>query len=164
MGDAALKTVAKTRHETVSRKGVSIDDALKAVLEFETPSDAATTSQLAQALDVAPPTITTLLKRMHSMHLVEYTPYQGCRLKPEGRRIAMKLLRSHRIFETWLVQKLGFNLSAVDAEAERIEHALSDRIVDRMEELLGAPTHDPHGSPIPRRDLTWPLAANPRKR
>ena len=108
--------------------------------------------QLAAALGVVPGTATTMVKTLAESGLVRYEPYMGVRLTPAGERLAALVLRRHRLIEQFLVQILGMNWSEVHDEAERLEHAVSERLIDRIDEMLGRPAVDPHGDPIPGRE------------
>lgn len=112
--------------------------------------------QLAAALGIAPGTATTMVKTLSESGLVHYEPYSGVRLTPAGERLASLVLRRHRLIELFLVRILGMNWSEVHDEAEQLEHAVSDRLIDRIDEMLGRPTVDPHGDPIPSREGTVP--------
>jgi DtxR family transcriptional regulator, Mn-dependent transcriptional regulator len=105
--------------------------------------------QLAAALGVVPGTATTMVKALAESGLVRYEPYMGVRLTPAGERLAALVLRRHRLIEQFLVQVLGMNWTEVHDEAERLEHAVSERLIDRIDEMLGRPAVDPHGDPIP---------------
>jgi DtxR family Mn-dependent transcriptional regulator len=105
--------------------------------------------QLAAALGVVPGTATTMVKALAESGLVNYEPYMGVRLTPAGEKLAALVLRRHRLIEQFLVQVLGMNWSEVHDEAERLEHAVSERLIDRIDEMLGRPSVDPHGDPIP---------------
>lgn len=105
--------------------------------------------KLAAALAVTPGTATTMVKRFADAGLIRYTPRRGARLSPKGEKVALSVLRRHRIVETFLVEKLGLDWAEVHEEAEVLEHAISDKVLDRLDALLGHPTADPHGSPIP---------------
>jgi DtxR family Mn-dependent transcriptional regulator len=105
--------------------------------------------QLASALGVVPGTATTMVKALAESGLVNYEPYMGVRLTPAGEKLAALVLRRHRLIEQFLVQVLGMNWSEVHDEAERLEHAVSERLIDRIDEMLGRPSVDPHGDPIP---------------
>jgi DtxR family transcriptional regulator, Mn-dependent transcriptional regulator len=105
--------------------------------------------QLATALGVVPGTATTMVKTLAESGLVHYEPYMGVRLTPAGEKLAALVLRRHRLIEQFLVQVLGMNWSEVHDEAERLEHAVSERLIDRIDEMLGRPAVDPHGDPIP---------------
>ena len=108
--------------------------------------------QLAGALGVAPGTATTMVKALAESGLVEYEPYNGVRLLPAGSRLAALVLRRHRLIEQFLVQILGMRWDEVHDDAEQLEHVVSDRLIERIDELLGHPQVDPHGDPIPSRE------------
>ncbi len=105
--------------------------------------------QLASALGVVPGTATTMVKTLAESGLVHYEPYMGVRLTPAGEKLAALVLRRHRLIELFLVKVLGMNWSEVHDEAERLEHAVSERLIDRIDDMLGRPSVDPHGDPIP---------------
>jgi DtxR family Mn-dependent transcriptional regulator len=108
--------------------------------------------QLAAALGVAPGTATTMVKTLAESGLVRYEPYTGVALTPAGERLAALVLRRHRLIEQFLVQVMGYSWDEVHDEAEHLEHVVSDRLVDKMDEMLGRPEVDPHGDPIPNAD------------
>lgn len=108
--------------------------------------------QIASALGVVPGTATTMVKALADSGLVHYEPYMGVRLTAAGEKLATLVLRRHRLIEQFLVQVLGMNWSEVHDEAERLEHAVSERLIDRIDEMLGRPAVDPHGDPIPGRE------------
>ena len=108
--------------------------------------------QLATALGVAPGTATTMVKALAESGLVEYEPYSGVRLSPAGSRLAALVLRRHRLIELFLVQVLGMRWDEVHDDAEQLEHVVSERLIERIDELLGRPEVDPHGDPIPSRE------------
>jgi DtxR family Mn-dependent transcriptional regulator len=110
------------------------------------------TGEIAAALNVSPGTVTGMLKTLSEASLATYTPYEGARLTPSGRQLAMKVIRRHRLIELFLVQTLAMPWDEVHGEAEHLEHAASERLVDRIDAFLGHPTVDPHGDPIPRAD------------
>ena len=105
--------------------------------------------QLASALGVVPGTATTMVKALAESGLVHYEPYMGVRLTPAGERLASLVLRRHRLIELFLVKVLGMSWAEVHDEAEQLEHAVSERLIDRIDEMLGRPAVDPHGDPIP---------------
>lgn len=105
--------------------------------------------QLASTLGVAPGTATTMVKALADSGLVEYEPYSGVRLSAAGEKLAAMVLRRHRLVELFLVQVMGMRWDEVHEEAEQLEHVISDRLMERMDEMLGRPTVDPHGDPIP---------------
>lgn len=129
--------------------GVSTEDYLKAVYKLESDGQRAQTTTIAQLLGISPPSVTGMVKRLADNGLVEHQLYRGVRLTEEGRRIALGMLRRHRIIETYLTEKLKFSWDTVHEEAERLEHAASDLLIKRMALALGNPRFDPHGDPIP---------------
>ena len=110
--------------------------------------------QLASALGVVPGTATTMVKALSESGLVHYEPYMGVRLTDAGEKLASLVLRRHRLIELFLVQVLGMSWAEVHDEAERLEHAVSERLIDRIDEMLGRPETDPHGDPIPTAEGT----------
>src|SRR5213078_397866 len=105
--------------------------------------------QVASALGVTPGTATTMVKALAESGLAEYEPYSGVRLSAAGERLAGLVLRRHRLVELFLVQVMGMSWADVHDDAEQLEHVVSDRLIDRIDEMLGHPTRDPHGDPIP---------------
>src|SRR5262249_22823800 len=112
------------------------------------------TGELAAALNVSPGTVTGMLKTLSEASLATYTPYEGAKLTPSGRKLAMKIIRRHRLLELFLVQTLNMPWDEVHEEAEHMEHAASERLIDRIDAFLGHPAVDPHGDPIPGADGT----------
>jgi DtxR family Mn-dependent transcriptional regulator len=112
------------------------------------------TGQISAALGVLPGTVTSMLKTLDESNLATYTPYEGVRLTPSGRGLALRVLRRHRLIEQFLSQTLNLSWDEVHEEAEHMEHAVSDALVDRIDDYLGHPTTDPHGDPIPKADGT----------
>src|SRR5438874_2819970 len=110
--------------------------------------------QVASALGVTPGTATTMVKALAESGLAEYEPYSGVRLSAAGEKLAGLVLRRHRLVEAFLVQVMGMSWAEVDEDAELLEHVGSDRLIDRIDEMLGRPTHDPHGDPIPSPEGT----------
>jgi DtxR family transcriptional regulator, Mn-dependent transcriptional regulator len=123
------------------------EDYLKAI--YSLGGDRVNTQALADRLEVKPGSVTEMLKRLADLGLVEHKPYYGARLTPAGERIALELIRHHRLLESYLHQALGYALEDVHREAEKLEHHISEEFEARISELLGHPTHDPHGDPIP---------------
>jgi DtxR family Mn-dependent transcriptional regulator len=105
--------------------------------------------QVAAALNVTPGTATTMVKALAESGLAEYEPYSGVRLTPAGEKLAALVLRRHRLVELFLVQVMGMSWVEVHDEAEKLEHVVSERLIERIDDMLGHPTHDPHGDPIP---------------
>jgi DtxR family Mn-dependent transcriptional regulator len=110
--------------------------------------------QVAAALGVTPGTATTMVKALAEAGLAEYEPYSGVRLTSAGEKLAGLVLRRHRLVELFLVQVMGMNWDEVHEEAELLEHVVSERLIERIDEMLGHPTHDPHGDPIPTAEGT----------
>ncbi len=108
--------------------------------------------QVATTLGVTPGTATTMIKALAESGLAEYEPYSGVRLTAAGERLAGLVLRRHRLVELVLVQVMGMSWAEVHDDAEQLEHVVSERLIERMDEMLGRPTHDPHGDPIPNPD------------
>lgn len=129
-----------------------VEDYLKAIYELETRNGAAGTSEVAQALRVAPASVTGMIRRLAVQGFLDHVPYRGVQLTPLGRRAALRTIRRHRILETYLTRVLGYAWDGVHDEAERLEHAASDDLIERMAAALGHPTADPHGAPIPTAD------------
>ena len=132
---------------------VAVQDYLKAIYALESEGERVTTSALARRMGVSAPSTTAMTKRLAELGLVERLPYRGVALTDAGRRGALEVLRHHRLLERYLVDRLGLSLDEVHAEAELLEHALSEELEARIDAELGFPTHDPHGDPIPDREL-----------
>ena len=131
----------------------AFEDYLKAIYALGRSGEAATTSALAARLDVAPASVTGMVRKLAEAGLVEHEKYQGAHLTEAGRLVAVETIRHHRLVETYLHQALGVPWDRLHAEAEAWEHVLSEDLEARMDAALGHPTHDPHGSPIPTPDL-----------
>lgn len=133
---------------------LTVENYCKAILQIGhlAGTEWVTTGQVATRLGVSPGTVTSMLKALAESDLVEYRPYEGVRLTRAGRTLALRMLRRHRLIELFLVKTLGLAWDEVHAEAEHMEHAVSDRLIERIDEFLGRPTTDPHGDPIPSAD------------
>ena len=131
-------------------------DYLKAIYALEAAGERATTSALAARMAVSAPSATAMAKRLAELGLVERAPYRGVVLTEEGRQRALEMLRHHRLLERHLADRLGLSLDEVHAEADRLEHVLSEELEAKIDSALGYPTHDPHGDPIPNAKLEWP--------
>jgi DtxR family transcriptional regulator, Mn-dependent transcriptional regulator len=131
----------------------AIQDYLKEIYKLESSGRRVTTSALAERLDVSAPSVTSMLKKLASLGLVEHERYRGARLTARGERIALEVIRHHRLLEQYLSETLGLPIDALHAEADRLEHALSEELEAHIDRTLGFPTHDPHGDPIPGPDL-----------
>jgi DtxR family Mn-dependent transcriptional regulator len=131
----------------------AVQDYLKGIYALESAGERVTTSALAIRMGVSAPSATAMTKRLAELGLVERAPYRGVVLTDEGRRGALEVLRHHRLLERYLADRLGLALDEVHAEADRLEHALSEELEAKIDAELGYPTHDPHGDPIPDAEL-----------
>ncbi|MFB3097949.1 MAG: metal-dependent transcriptional regulator, partial [Dehalococcoidia bacterium] len=122
----------------------AVEDYVKAIYLLEQSEGKVTTKALALALDVAAPSVTAMIKRLHAMRLVRYTRYRGVALTPAGKRMALEVVRHHRLLELYLVEAMGLPWDQVHEEAERLEHVISEELEERIAELLGHPVTDPH--------------------
>lgn len=134
-----------------------VEDYLKAIFEIEHATDperpsAAGTNEIAQALGIAPASVTGMLRRLAELGLISYERYRGVRLSEAGRRAALRTIRRHRVIEAYLTKALGYPWDRVHDEAERLEHSASEDLIDRMAAAIGEPATDPHGAPIPTRE------------
>jgi DtxR family Mn-dependent transcriptional regulator len=129
----------------------SVEDYLKAIYALSESGEVASTSAIAEALDVQPASVTGMVKRLAETGFLKHAPYKGVQLTSTGAEQALRILRRHRILETYLTERLRYPWEAVHREAERLEHAASEELIERMSEALGNPSHDPHGAPIPTR-------------
>ena len=127
----------------------SVEDYLKVIYHLSSQGGFAATSDIAAMLDLAPPSVSGMVKRLSEAGLIEHVPYRGVQLTAQGRRAALRMIRRHRVLETYLTQQLGYDWDGVHDEAERLEHAVSDELIERMAGALGDPRYDPHGAPIP---------------
>ncbi len=130
------------------------EDYLKAIYELELAGGAASTNDIAARLSFAPASVTGMIRRLAEHGLLAYERYRGVTLTTAGRRAALRTLRRHRIIESYLVETLGYRWDNVHEEAERLEHAASEELIDKMAAAIGEPVVDPHGAPIPTRDGT----------
>jgi DtxR family Mn-dependent transcriptional regulator len=128
-------------------------DYVKEIYKLRLEGKRATTSAIAERMAVRPPSVTAMVKRLSALGLAEHAPYRGVELTPAGERVALEIIRHHRLLELYLTQALGLSLDEVHSEADRLEHALSEELEARIDRSLGYPTHDPHGDPIPDAKL-----------
>lgn len=133
---------------------LTVENYAKAIYQIAARQEgrAVATGQIALALGVSPGSVTSMLKTLSEGGLATYTPYEGVELTLAGNRLALRVLRRHRLIELFLAQTLDLTWDEVHEEAEQMEHAVSDRLIDRIEAHLGFPDVDPHGDPIPKRD------------
>ena len=130
----------------------TIEDYLKAIYKLEKHQGRVTTSAIAEKLGVSDPTVTSMIKKLAKEKLLKHVSYHGVVLTDKGVRIAVGVIRKHRVVELFLNQVLGLDWDKVHVEAEKLEHVISDEVLDRMDRVLGHPTIDPHGDPIPTGD------------
>jgi DtxR family Mn-dependent transcriptional regulator len=135
-----------------------IEDYLKVIYQITQSGERASTNQIAEALEITPASVTGMIKKLAGTEppLVEYQRHRGVMLTPQGEQVALEVLRHHRLLEMFLHQILGYDWDEVHAEADRLEHVISEEFEERMAEALGNPSHDPHGDPIPDRELQMP--------
>lgn len=138
----------------------SVEDYLKAIYVIQSDGEAATTTTIAKALGVSSASVTNMLKRLAKMNLLVHESYKGASLTPKGSTIALEIIRHHRLLELYLKDVMGYSWDEVHAEAENLEHHISEQFEDKIAELLNHPTHDPHGDPIPSKDGVMPVMAN----
>jgi DtxR family Mn-dependent transcriptional regulator len=138
-----------------------IEDYLKTIYDLSTTRGRATTNLIAERMGVTPASVTNMVQKLANTQppLLEYRKHHGVILTPEGTKVALEILRHHRLLEMFLQQALGYSWDEVHAEADRLEHVISEEFEERMAESLGNPNRDPHGHPIPTRDLLLPEVA-----
>jgi DtxR family Mn-dependent transcriptional regulator len=132
----------------------AMQDYLKAIYVLGERGGKVTTTEIARRLGVSAPSATNMVQKLAEMKLVDYSRYHGVRLRPAGKKIALEILRHHRLLELYLTQAMGYPWDRVHEEAERMEHVISEEFEDRISEILGHPTTDPHGHPIPGKEGT----------
>jgi DtxR family Mn-dependent transcriptional regulator len=158
-----------TDHRSDLLRSESVQNFVKSVYSLQQQVERVSTNALADILTISAPSVTDMAQRLEEAGLLDYQKYKGMRLTVEGEQFALKIVRRHRLIELYLVEELGYELREVHDEAERLEHAVSDRFVEALSDKLDHPVFDPHGDPIPtaegtitRRDLQplvgWPLA------
>lgn len=132
--------------------GAAVENYLKLVYKLSVESDRVTPAMVAEGLEVSPAAVTKMVKKLQELKLIDYERGRGLVLTHKGRKIALEVLRHHRLIELYLHDQLGFGWDEVHEEAERLEHVISERFEEKIAELLGYPSHDPHGDPIPTLD------------
>jgi len=128
-----------------------MEDYLKAIYKLQSKDEQVPTSVLADYMGVAPASVTNMCKKLAELNLLAYEPYQGVRFTPAGQKLALEIIRHHRLIELYLAEALGVPWDRVHEEAEKLEHVISEDLEDRMAKALGDPQFDPHGAPIPTR-------------
>ena len=139
----------QTVRQSITR---SVEDYLKAIYLLGAKGQPASTSDIALRLELSAPSVSGMIKRLSDQGLITHEPYKGVELTPAGQRVALRMLRRHRVIEAYLVGFLGYSWDTVHDEAERLEHAVSEQLIERMASALGNPRFDPHGDPIPDQD------------
>ena len=137
----------------------AIQDYLKEIYKLAADGSRVSVTALARAQGVSPASASAMVKKLAALGLAEHAPYRGVALTPAGERVALEVIRHHRLLELYLAETLGLHVDDVHDEADRLEHVLSEELEQRIDEALGFPTHDPHGDPIPDANLEWPQAA-----
>jgi DtxR family Mn-dependent transcriptional regulator len=134
----------------------SIQDYLKGLYHLQSGERRVSVTALAREQKVSPASASAMVKKLAALELVEHAPYRGVRLTRAGEKVAVEVIRHHRLLELYLARTLGLDVEDVHDEAERLEHVLSEELEAKIDSALGYPTHDPHGDPIPNADLEWP--------
>ena len=134
----------------------AIQDYLKGIYKLQAAGGRATVTALARDQGVSPASASAMLKKLAVLDLLEHEPYRGARLTPAGEKVALEVIRHHRLLELYLADTLGLDVDHVHDEADRLEHVISEELEARIDQALGYPTHDPHGDPIPDANLKWP--------
>ena len=136
----------------------SIQDYLKSVYKLQAEHGRVTIGALAKDQSVSPASASAMVKKLAALELVTHEPYGGAKLTEAGERVALEVIRHHRLIELYLAETLGVAVDDVHDEADRLEHVISEELEARIDKALGFPTHDPHGDPIPDADLNWPAS------
>jgi DtxR family Mn-dependent transcriptional regulator len=136
----------------------AIQDYLKEIYKLQEGGERVSVTALAREQHVAPGSASEMVKKLAALQLVDHEPYRGVRLTEAGERVAVEVIRHHRLLELYLAETLGLDVDDVHAEADRLEHVISEELEARIDKALGFPTHDPHGDPIPNAALEWPEA------
>jgi DtxR family Mn-dependent transcriptional regulator len=134
----------------------SIQHYLREIYKLHAEEGKVSVTALARRLQVSDPSASAMVKKLAALSLARHERYRGVELTDGGERVALEVIRHHRLLELYLAKTLGLDVDAVHDEADRLEHALSEELEQRIDKALGYPTHDPHGDPIPSADLTWP--------
>jgi DtxR family transcriptional regulator, Mn-dependent transcriptional regulator len=134
----------------------AIQDYLKEIYKLQEAGGRVSVTALAREQHVAPGSASEMVKKLAALELVDHEPYRGVRLTEAGERVAVEVIRHHRLLELYLAETLGLDVDDVHAEADRLEHVISEELEARIDRALGFPTHDPHGDPIPNAALEWP--------
>src|SRR4051794_32055836 len=134
----------------------SIQDYLKGIYKLQASGERVTINAVARDQGVSAASASAMVKKLAALDLLEHEPYRGAQLSDAGERVALEVIRHHRLIELYLAETLGLDVDAVHDEADRLEHVISEELEERIDSALGHPTHDPHGDPIPNAALEWP--------
>jgi DtxR family transcriptional regulator, Mn-dependent transcriptional regulator len=137
----------------------AIQDYLKEIYKLQSESGRASVSALAKRQGVSPASASAMVKKLAALQLADHQPYGGVALTSSGERVALEIIRHHRLLELYLAETLGVHVDDVHDEADRLEHVISEELEARIDSALGFPTHDPHGDPIPDAKLRWPRSS-----
>jgi DtxR family Mn-dependent transcriptional regulator len=145
-------------HVCVSQQPLTeaIEHYLREIYKLGQAGDPVSVTALAKAQQVSPASASAMVKKLAALELADHAPYGGITLTAAGERVALEVIRHHRLLELYLAETLGVGVADVHEEADRLEHAISEELEARIDEALGFPTHDPHGDPIPDANLEWP--------
>jgi DtxR family transcriptional regulator, Mn-dependent transcriptional regulator len=136
----------------------AIQHYLREIYKLGADGGRVSVTALARAQGVSPASASAMVKKLAALGLAEHAPYRGIELSAAGERVALEVIRHHRLLELYLAETLGLHVDEVHDEADRLEHAISEELEAKIDRALGYPTHDPHGDPIPNANLEWPLA------
>ena len=142
----------------------AIQDYLREIYKLGVESGRVSVTALAKRQCVSPASASAMVKKLAALDLAVHEPYRGVTLTTAGEKVALEVIRHHRLLELYLAETLGLDIDDVHDEAERLEHVISEELEQRIDRALGFPTHDPHGDPIPNANLEWPGAASDAKR
>jgi DtxR family transcriptional regulator, Mn-dependent transcriptional regulator len=148
--------VAYTRIVSKEPLSDAIQHYLREIYKLARVKSPVSITALSQAQGVAPASASGMVKKLAALGLAEHAPYRGCTLTAAGERVALEVIRHHRLLELYLAETLGLSVDDVHDEADRLEHVISEELEARIDRALGFPTHDPHGDPIPDANLEWP--------
>ena len=140
----------------------AIQDYLREIYKLGADGSRVSVTALAKRQGVSPASASAMVKKLAALELAVHQPYRGITLTSAGEKVAIEVIRHHRLLELYLAQTLGLHVDEVHDEAERLEHALSEELESRIDKALGFPTHDPHGDPIPDANLKWPATSGRR--
>ena len=145
------------------RLSESIQDYLKSVYKLQSAGGRVTIGAIATDQGVSPASASAMVKKLAALDLLAHERYGGAHLTPAGERVALEVIRHHRLIELYLAETLGLHVDDVHDEADRLEHVISEELEAKIDRALGFPTHDPHGDPIPDANLEWPDQLRPKK-